>query len=41
MKKKLALVEGHREEYGLNRCLRALSLSKSIWHRHKRPKVST
>ena len=41
MEKKLALVERHREEYGLNRCLRALSLSKSTWHRHKRPKVST
>ena len=35
MEKKLALVERHREEYGLNRCLRALSLSKSTWHRHR------
>ena len=41
MERKLALVKKHREEYGLNRCLRALSVSKSTWHRHqRRPEVS-
>jgi len=40
LERKLELVEKHREEYGLNRCLRALSVSKSTWHRHRRPKVS-
>jgi len=34
------LVERHRAEYGLNRCLRALSVSKSARHRHRRPKVT-
>ena len=29
MERKLELVKKHREEYGLNRCLRALSVSKS------------
>jgi len=37
--RRLELVERYREEYGLNRCLRALSVSKSTWHRSKRPKV--
>jgi len=40
LERKLELVKKHREEYGLNRCLRALSVSKSAWHRHRRPKVS-
>lgn len=41
MERKLGLVEEHRKEYGLNRCLRALGVSKGTWHRHqKRPKVS-
>jgi putative transposase len=41
LERKLALVEQHRQRYGLNRCLRALSVSKSTWHRHqRRPKVS-
>ena len=40
MERKLELVEKHREEYGLNRCLRMLSVSKSTWHRYRRPKVS-
>ena len=41
MARKLALVKKHREGYGLNRCLRALSVSKSTWHRHqRRPEVS-
>ncbi len=33
----MELVEEHRDTYGLNRCLEALSLSKGTWHyqRHK------
>lgn len=41
MAKKLALVRKHHGEYGLNRCLAALGVSKSTWHRHRsQPKVS-
>ena len=41
MEKKLELVKKHREECGLNQCLRALGVSKSTWHRHqRRPEVS-
>jgi len=41
LERKLELVKKHHEEYGLNRCLRALSVSKSSWHRHQhRPEVS-
>jgi hypothetical protein len=40
LERKLELVRKHREEYGLNRCLAALGVSKSTWHRHQRPKVS-
>lgn len=40
MERKLELARRHREEYGLNRCLAALGVSKSTWHRHQRPKVS-
>ncbi len=29
---KLALVEAHRHQYGLNACLRALGVSKGTWH---------
>ncbi len=36
MEDKVALAEKHREEYGLNRCLRALGLSKGTWHRRQR-----
>ena len=36
MERKLALVEQHRQRYGLNRCLRALGVSKSTWHRRRR-----
>ena len=32
----MALAEKSREEYGLNRCLRALGLSKGTWHRRQR-----
>jgi putative transposase len=40
LEKRLELVKKNRQEYGLNQCLRALSVSKSTWHRHQRPKVS-
>jgi len=41
LEEKLELVEKHRGEEGLSRCLVALSVSKSTWHRHqRRPKVS-
>lgn len=41
MERKLALVRKHHREYGLNRCLAALGVSKATWHRHRnRPKVS-
>jgi len=41
LERKLELVEKHREEYGLNRCLCAFSVSKSTWRRsQRRPKVS-
>jgi putative transposase len=40
LERKLELVRRHREEYGLNRCLAALGVSKSTWHRHRQPKVS-
>jgi len=41
LERKLELVERHQNEYGLNRCLSALGVSKSTWHRHQnRPKVS-
>jgi putative transposase len=33
---KVALVAGHREEYGLNACLRAVGLSKSVWYARQR-----
>jgi len=33
---KVALVAAHREEYGLNACLRALGLSKSVWYGRQR-----
>jgi len=33
---KVTLAEKSREEYGLNRCLRALGLSKGTWHRRQR-----
>jgi hypothetical protein len=29
------LAEKHRKEYGVNRCLRALKLSKGTWHRRR------
>jgi len=32
---KVTLAEKHREEHGLNRCLRALGLSKGTWHRRQ------
>jgi len=41
LERKLALVEQHHGEYGLNRCLATLGVSKGTWHRHRsRPKVS-
>ena len=41
MERKLELVRQHGKQYGLNRCLRALGVSKSSWHRsQRRPKVS-
>ena len=36
MTAKVALVASHREEYGLNACLRALGLSKSVWYGRQR-----
>ena len=36
MTEKLELVERHREEYGLNRCLKLVGVSKSTWHRRMR-----
>ncbi|MFZ2349305.1 MAG: DDE-type integrase/transposase/recombinase [Candidatus Bipolaricaulis anaerobius] len=40
MDKKIELVEVHRGKHGLNRCLRALGVSKGTWHRHQcRPAV--
>lgn len=40
MEEKVALVEEYRDTYGLNRCLKALGLSKGTWHyrRHTKPK---
>ena len=35
MEKKLELVERYRGKYGLNRCLSALGVSKSTWHRYR------
>lgn len=32
MDEKIELVDEHREEHGLNRCLRALGVSKGTWH---------
>lgn len=32
MDEKIELVDAHREEHGLNRCLRALGVSKGTWH---------
>jgi putative transposase len=32
VEEKVALVEEHRDAYGLNRCLEALDLSKGTWH---------
>jgi len=40
LERKLSLVKEHRGKYWLNRCLAALGVSKSTWHRHQRPKVS-
>jgi putative transposase len=39
VEEKVALVEEHRNTYGLNRCLKALDLSKGTWHyqRHSKP----
>ena len=39
MEEKVALVEKHRSTYGLNRCLKALGLSKGTYHYrlHRRP----
>ena len=36
MTAKVALVAAHRESYGLNACLRALGLSKSVWYGRQR-----
>ena len=36
MAAKAALVAAHRDEYGLNVCLRALGLSKSVWYGRQR-----
>jgi putative transposase len=33
---KVTLAEKHRGKHGLNRCLRALGLSKGTWHRRQR-----
>jgi putative transposase len=32
VEEKVALVEEHRDSYGLNRCLKALGLSKGTYH---------
>jgi len=36
---KVELVEGHKEEYGLNTCLAALDLPKSTWYYQMKEKV--
>ncbi len=36
MEDEVPLAEKHREEYGLNTCLRALGLSEGAWHRRQR-----
>lgn len=36
MTEKLELVDRHRDEHGLNRCLRAVGVSKGTWHRRMR-----
>lgn len=43
MEEKVALVEEHRDTYGLNRCLKVLNLSKGTWHyqRHTKPQRRT
>jgi transposase InsO family protein len=38
VEEKVALVEEHRDTYGLNRCLKALNLSKGTWHYRRRSK---
>jgi putative transposase len=40
VEEKVALVEEYRDTYGLNRCLKALGLSKGTWHyrQHTKPK---
>jgi len=40
VKEKVALVEKHRGEHGLNRCLRALGVSKGTWHRRQRRRAA-
>jgi transposase InsO family protein len=43
VEEKVALVEEHRDTYGLNRCLKALGLSRGTWHyqRHSKPERRT
>ncbi|HEU69032.1 MAG TPA: transposase, partial [Candidatus Acetothermia bacterium] len=41
MTEKLELVAEHREQYGLNRCLEAVGLSKGTWHRKVRQPQET
>jgi putative transposase len=38
VEEKMELVEEHRDTYGLNRCLKALGLSKGTWHYHRHSK---
>ncbi|MDA1190081.1 MAG: integrase core domain-containing protein [Candidatus Poribacteria bacterium] len=40
MTAKVELVETHRETYGLNGCLDAVGLSKSVWYAHQRREPS-
>jgi putative transposase len=39
VEEKVALVEEHRDTYGLNRCLKALDLSKGTWHYQRHTKL--
>lgn len=41
MTEKLELVERHREEHGLNRCLKLVGVSKGTWHRRMRERQET
>ncbi|MFO8034599.1 MAG: hypothetical protein R6U88_05495, partial [Candidatus Bipolaricaulota bacterium] len=41
MTEKLQLVDEHRDQYGLNRCLEVVGVSKGTWHRRVRQPEET